>query len=57
MERRLEPRAMVLVTGASGAGKSSLVGAGLLPAVARGQLSVTGSADWPRLLLMPEVCP
>jgi hypothetical protein len=37
---------MVIVTGASGAGKSSLLRAGLLPALARG-LQLPGSQDWP----------
>jgi excinuclease UvrABC ATPase subunit len=37
---------MVMVTGASGAGKSSLLQAGLLPALARG-VQVPGPASWP----------
>ena len=43
---------LVVVTGASGAGKSSLLRAGLLPALARG-LQVQGSAHWPRLVITP----
>jgi WD40 repeat protein len=39
--------------GPSGSGKSSLLQAGLLPAVRAGRLSVPGSADWPQLLLTP----
>jgi WD40 repeat protein len=43
---------LVVVTGASGAGKSSLLRAGLLPALARG-MQVPGSAHWPRMLITP----
>ncbi len=43
---------LVVVSGASGAGKSSLLRAGLLPALARG-LQVQGSARWPRLVMTP----
>ncbi|GAA0382696.1 hypothetical protein Acor_57520 [Acrocarpospora corrugata] len=43
---------MVVVTGASGAGKSSLLRAGLLPALARGSLTA-GSATWPRITITP----
>ncbi len=39
------------VVGASGSGKSSLVRAGLLPALARGALP--GSAEWPLVVLRP----
>src|SRR5690348_2963594 len=37
---------IVMVTGASGAGKTSLLGAGLVPALARG-VQVPGSQGWP----------
>jgi WD40 repeat protein len=50
--RHADPRPL-LVTGASGGGKSSLVRAGLLPAVSRGELGVAGSAGWPRVVLRP----
>jgi WD40 repeat protein len=43
---------IVVVTGASGAGKSSLLRAGLLPALARG-LQVRGSERWPRMVITP----
>jgi WD40 repeat protein len=49
---RLSQRGLVIVTGASGAGKSSLLRAGLLPALARGQ-QVPGSAEWPRIVMAP----
>ena len=42
----------MVVTGASGAGKSSLLRAGLLPALARGML-VQGSERWPRMVITP----
>ncbi|MFI7416605.1 AAA family ATPase [Nonomuraea sp. NPDC049684] len=42
---------VVLVSGVSGAGKSSLLRAGLLPALARG--AIDGSARWPQLVLTP----
>ncbi|WP_431929228.1 caspase, EACC1-associated type [Amycolatopsis tucumanensis] len=43
----------VAVVGLSGAGKSSLLRAGLLPAVERGELRVPGSRTWPHMLLTP----
>lgn len=49
--------APLVVTGASGVGKSSLVRAGLLPAVARGGLPVAGSESWPWLLMTPGAKP
>jgi transcriptional regulator with XRE-family HTH domain len=47
---------LVVVTGASGAGKSSLLRAGLLPILARGQ-QVPGSDRWPRLVMTPTKDP
>lgn len=47
----------LVVLGASGAGKSSVLAAGLLPALRRGQLGVPGSADWPHVTLTPTVTP
>jgi hypothetical protein len=43
---------LLVVTGASGAGKSSLLRAGLLPILARGQ-QVHGSEHWPRMVMTP----
>nr|WP_131738772.1 WD40 repeat domain-containing protein [Actinomadura roseirufa] len=59
---RLAPRvaergAVLLVSGASGVGKSSLLRAGLMPALARGRLPVAGSRDWARLLVTPTSRP
>jgi WD40 repeat protein len=47
---------LVVVTGASGAGKSSLLRAGLVPALARGK-QVTGSGQWPRIVMTPTPDP
>lgn len=59
---RLAPRldgrgAILLVSGASGVGKSSLLRAGVLPALADGELAITGSENWPRLLITPGAHP
>jgi len=43
---------LLVVTGASGAGKSSLLQAGLMRKLAEGQ-QVPGSKDWPRILMTP----
>jgi WD40 repeat protein len=44
---------LLVVLGPSGSGKSSLVRAGLLPAIAAGALPVDGSWTWPRDLITP----
>ncbi len=44
---------LLMVLGPSGSGKSSLLRAGLLPAVAAGVLPARGSAAWPRELMTP----
>ena len=49
---RLAGPAMIVVSGASGAGKSSLLHAGLLPALAAG-MQLPGSAGWPRVVMTP----
>jgi len=56
LAERLTGPGMLVVTGASGAGKSSLLRAGLLPAVARGALAA-GSATWPRVVMTPTRAP
>ena len=52
---RLAKARLVAVVGASGSGKSSLVRAGLVPALARGVLH--GSADWRLLVVSPGARP
>ncbi len=47
---------LVMLTGPSGAGKTSLLGAGLVPALARG-VQVPGSASWPRISMTPGTRP
>ncbi|HUR01159.1 MAG TPA: ATP-binding protein, partial [Nonomuraea sp.] len=59
---RLGPRlekhgSILLISGASGVGKSSLLRAGLMPALAKGRLPVAGSRRWPRLLITPTSRP
>jgi WD40 repeat protein len=49
---RLAGPSMVVVSGASGAGKSSLLHAGLLPALAAGS-QLEGSDGWPRIVMTP----
>lgn len=41
------------IVGRSGAGKSSLLQAGLLPAIKAGRLDVPGSRHWPQLVMTP----
>jgi hypothetical protein len=53
---RVTSGGLVVVTRASGAGKSSLLRAGLLPTLARGQ-QVQGSDQWPRIVMTPTKDP
>ncbi|MEV4740697.1 helix-turn-helix domain-containing protein [Streptomyces sp. NPDC049555] len=53
LSERLRTPGPLLVTAPSGAGKSSLLRAGLIPALARGVLPVSGSRNWPVTLLTP----
>ncbi|WP_405889489.1 hypothetical protein OG427_02875 [Streptomyces sp. NBC_00133] len=53
LDERLREGGALAVVAPSGAGKSSLLRAGLLPAIARGSLPVVGSARWPCLLFTP----
>lgn len=56
--RRVDGRgAILLVSGASGVGKSSLLRAGLLPAVAKGELPHAGQREWRCLLTTPTATP
>jgi WD40 repeat protein len=49
---QLDGASRLVVTGVSGAGKSSLIRAGLLPRIAQGDLA-DGSQDWPRVMMTP----
>ena len=53
---KLAQTGIVMVTGASGAGKTSLLRAGLGPALARG-VQVPGSAAWARVNMIPGARP
>ncbi|MFH8369793.1 hypothetical protein [Streptomyces sp. NPDC018031] len=55
LERSLADHSPLAVVAPSGAGKSSLLRAGLLPELAKGQLP--GSRHWPQLLLTPTADP
>src|SRR5512139_3138667 len=48
---------ILIVTGASGVGKSSLLRAGLLPALARESLPAGGSREWTQRLITPTATP
>ncbi|MEU6741904.1 nSTAND1 domain-containing NTPase [Streptosporangium sandarakinum] len=55
LERRLTDHSPLVVVAPSGAGKSSLLRAGVLPELAAGKLH--GSEQWPQLLLTPTAEP
>jgi WD40 repeat protein len=57
LAERLAGPSVVMVVGASGAGKSSLLNAGLLPAMRSGMLAVAGSETWPQVLMHPGASP
>ncbi|MER7576512.1 hypothetical protein [Streptomyces sp. NPDC126514] len=57
LDERLRHGGALAVVAPSGAGKSSLLRAGLLPALARGALPASGSTRWPRVLLTPTAHP
>ncbi|MCX5434752.1 transporter substrate-binding domain-containing protein (plasmid) [Streptomyces sp. NBC_00257] len=50
---RMDATDPLVLVGPSGAGKSSLLGAGLLPALGKGELPMPGSRTWPHLLITP----
>jgi WD40 repeat protein/transcriptional regulator with XRE-family HTH domain len=58
MSRRLEGAGLLVVSGVSGAGKSSLLRAGVLPRIREtGLASAPGSRSWPCLLFTPTRSP
>ncbi|CAM3405628.1 hypothetical protein STSO111631_17915 [Stackebrandtia soli] len=48
---------ILVVTGASGAGKSSLLHAGFIPAVSAGRCPVPGADEWPHRVMTPGTAP
>jgi WD40 repeat protein len=56
LARQMTRGGLTVVTGASGAGKSSLLRAGLLPMLARG-VQVAGSENWPCRIITPTMDP
>ncbi|WP_346095782.1 AAA family ATPase, partial [Streptomyces olivaceiscleroticus] len=54
---RMHATRPLFVLGPSGSGKSSLLRAGLLNALATGALAISGSQTWPHLLLTPTAHP
>jgi WD40 repeat protein len=58
MSRLLQGPGLLMVSGVSGAGKSSLLQAGVLPAIRGGRLAAArGSASWPCLVFTPGRSP
>jgi len=53
LAEQLTAPGLLMVLGPSGSGKSSLLGAGLLPAIAAGGLPARGSRAWPLDLMTP----
>ena len=56
LAERLDGTGILLVTGESGSGKSSLLRAGLMPRLAAGRLG-PGSERWPRRVIRPTASP
>ncbi|MFD8361889.1 transporter substrate-binding domain-containing protein [Streptomyces hygroscopicus] len=54
---RMDATDPLVIVGPSGSGKSSLLGAGLLTALGKGDMPVPGSKTWPHLLLTPTEHP
>ncbi|XVS65078.1 AAA family ATPase [Actinosynnema sp. CA-299493] len=52
-----ETGGIVMLVGASGAGKSSLVRAGVIPSIRDGALGIAGSTAWPAVVITPGADP
>ncbi|WP_188196101.1 WD40 repeat domain-containing protein [Nonomuraea sp. SYSU D8015] len=57
LARRYDDPCSLLVMGSSGSGKSSVLRAGLIPAVGRGDLAIAGSSGWPVVAFTPTAHP
>lgn len=57
LDSRRDGGGPLIVVAPSGAGKSSLFQAGLIPAIRRGALPAAGSRDWPLAQLTPTAAP
>ncbi|WP_028922565.1 hypothetical protein [Pseudonocardia acaciae] len=57
ISEQLDTSGLLVVSGVSGAGKSSLLRAGVLPRIRAGELAAPGSDSWPRLVLTPTASP
>ncbi|MFE6049945.1 NACHT and WD repeat domain-containing protein [Kitasatospora sp. NPDC056446] len=57
LDARVREGGPLMLIGPSGSGKSSLIAAGVLPALDDGRLPVAGSSGWPRLTLTPTASP
>ncbi|WP_177154483.1 WD40 repeat domain-containing protein [Actinosynnema pretiosum] len=57
LDNSTEYGGIVVLVGASGAGKSSLVRAGLIPSIREGALADPGSASWPSAVMTPGAKP
>ena len=57
LNERLHGDTPLIVMGASGAGKSSILRAGLIPELLNGQVAVPGSMEWPWVPITPGPAP
>ncbi|MEU2269821.1 AAA family ATPase [Streptomyces olindensis] len=57
LSARFESGGLLAVVAPSGTGKSSLLKAGLLPAIRRGSLGIENSSQWPHVLFTPTARP
>ena len=57
LRERLRGSSPLMVVGASGAGKSSVLRAGLMPELDTGSLAEPGSESWPRMIMTPGQYP